>query len=1218
MRREIIVLAFTILTTPLFAQVNLQSGAPEQSFPLISYVDGKAGLSMNVNLNYSGGNGLLVNDVASNTGTGWNLDVGGFISRIQNGEPDDQMEYTVSDFSAEKDHEDAVRMLLKNYPAGFLYNPNATNGCNAGLNYYPVFTKQTVYKELNRVAADTEQDKFFFRMNGRSGVFIIGKNMQATTLGDSRVKIAFTLQDMTSQGIRTRINGFTIITEDGIKYSFSQKALTHICRYKYSYRDPAGNWAVASGNPPDDEYDISRYWGYELAADERPYIINTWYLSEIENANTGQKILFNYEDIRNELVSSLSVNHSRDLNDGPGGMPRDIRRGRDRFNRLSNPETANAYSWNDNWLSEFKAGPTSLFYSRSIAFTKRLKSIQLPNGGTINLTYSGIARADMKGDNALERLSYIINGQSARTYQFQYGYFFKNTIRPYTSGFSGYESKFARLCLLSVQKLGTGEDDATEPPYVFNYYTGSTVSADDIVPARNFLAQDHWGYFNGSISGLPMNEDHDFLGNEETQYFKTVLPRYKNPKSGLAKNGLLHKVTFPTGGSIEYKYEQIKPSVNILPASYEQLAGGVSVSQTIVFDGEDHSKDVITDFSYVNTVNQSSHWGDEAPEYYNLSWTEYNRKWLGKLTWNKAGLSYPEAGVNPQVLQTMFKMAVGFAISYSMNLAIAALPPPFNVIGQAVVVVYQLIKLIATMTGSAEFHRFTLSNKSNIQVNALPGYYSRVETKVNSSSGYNGKTVYEFTSLADYPALVPKFQWPFIQNQRLASWIYGLPKKVTVYDKNNLQVKESENLYNYIVQKKADVNNQSCKCATVNKRDIKGIEWVNNYASYNTWGQVHWMIPQPYFVYTGRTDLAASTEKSYVNGQLYYSDVSNTITDPMTLLQKGKIIYKDAGSLIIQLTYYPTDYSIPGSPMERLVQMNAIHTPIATETWLKKTGVAGMVLLDATITQYQTYTFGARVEVKPSMIWKLKTKTPVPQSTAGTHNPSVLIRNPSLFHLKSWMNYDNDGNLIEVTDEQNTTSFINDYKSRSVVASVANATASHIAYTSFEADGKGGWNFNPAFIKTTGGITGFKEFKLGFDASLNQTSTISRSGLDPAKTYVITWWTQNTEPDYVMVNGEYGENIYTQQATGRSLYKKEITGVTQVTLSGDAVIDELRLYPQGTLMSTVAYKEGVGKVTECDANNRLVYYEYDALGRLKLIRDQNRNIIKTYEYNYKR
>jgi len=39
--------------------------------------------------------------------------------------------------------------------------------------------------------------------------------------------------------------------------------------------------------------------------------------------------------------------------------------------------------------------------------------------------------------------------------------------------------------------------------------------------------------------------------------------------------------------------------------------------------------------------------------------------------------------------------------------------------------------------------------------------------------------------------------------------------------------------------------------------------------------------------------------------------------------------------------------------------------------------------------------------------------------------------------------------------------------------------------------------------------------------------------------------------------------------------------------------------------------------SQADANNRFTFYDYDSLGRLKLIKDQDGNIIKTLDYNFK-
>jgi YD repeat-containing protein len=77
-------------------------------------------------------------------------------------------------------------------------------------------------------------------------------------------------------------------------------------------------------------------------------------------------------------------------------------------------------------------------------------------------------------------------------------------------------------------------------------------------------------------------------------------------------------------------------------------------------------------------------------------------------------------------------------------------------------------------------------------------------------------------------------------------------------------------------------------------------------------------------------------------------------------------------------------------------------------------------------------------------------------------------------------------------------------------------------------------------------------------------------------------------------------------------------GTTSISLSNNTntLIDELRLYPAGSQMTTYTFNSLLGMTSQCDVNNRITYYEYDSLGRLSLMRDQDRNIVKKICYNY--
>lgn len=70
-----------------------------------------------------------------------------------------------------------------------------------------------------------------------------------------------------------------------------------------------------------------------------------------------------------------------------------------------------------------------------------------------------------------------------------------------------------------------------------------------------------------------------------------------------------------------------------------------------------------------------------------------------------------------------------------------------------------------------------------------------------------------------------------------------------------------------------------------------------------------------------------------------------------------------------------------------------------------------------------------------------------------------------------------------------------------------------------------------------------------------------------------------------------------------------------ILTEGDA-IDEVRVIPNDAQIVTYTYEPLIGITSKCDVNNHLVFYNYDAYGRLRTIKDEDGNILKLISYKY--
>jgi YD repeat-containing protein len=138
------------------------------------------------------------------------------------------------------------------------------------------------------------------------------------------------------------------------------------------------------------------------------------------------------------------------------------------------------------------------------------------------------------------------------------------------------------------------------------------------------------------------------------------------------------------------------------------------------------------------------------------------------------------------------------------------------------------------------------------------------------------------------------------------------------------------------------------------------------------------------------------------------------------------------------------------------------------------------------------------------------------------------------------------------------------------------------------------------------GATGSSEFFFeGFEQNFIGTVGASHTGnayyasnytvpftMPSPRSYLIQWW-----------NLSAGKWVFNQQSYTNGM-----------TLTGP--VDDVRVFPADALMTSYTYNPLQGKTSETDPSGKSQTYEYDGLGRLVRVRDQDNNILKQFDYEY--
>jgi len=1230
-----------------FAQVNMQTGSAVFSIPMFEWKDDKSRLFSAVALSYSSGSGLKVNDIASNVGQGWNLTAGGVITRMQAGEPDDQPAYAGA-YPSRHDQD------VTKYPAGYLYAPSTApmeNGCPAALTYYPTYGgKNVLYAAHNEIAQDRQLDRFAFQFNGKSGIFVIDTSggWHGVALGDTKMKISLQLDPtMTSQGIRTTITSFTITDVDGLIYKFTQHGLTKLLKAVFSNADGSktsnqpkiSNGGVYCQSGFDVGPTAGPTWYNQYMAN--PFIISNWYLTEIDDPFLSRKILFSY------VPRNLSNAAGTDIT----------------FNKSLNNYVVVSYKKSVTAIQEISSitFPDGHVVNFTYATVPRFDYAGQYALSTVNISYNGRSLSQYQ----LNTTYFIGNRYGTPSTPFQ-----QRIARLCLRGVKkiGVDLKEDSPPYQFDYYLGSSADDVVPAPFsyskdIWGYYNGNNSIASNsptsgtTIPVPLNVAIPYTLGFN-ALKGLCFQNDN-------------VTGTYYNAKSGYAKNGLLKQIIYPTGGSLAYQYAQNTGAFIQTPGTVLSV-GGVHVSQTSSSDGgysNGCGNPIVTKYDYVmnGAGSASSLWGLETPVnnvVSNNDWKEEHKTIhfsfsypLGTCLWHYIypGILSQYEAVNLDAFQ---KIMTALSPVLGILSVVATVNDIINVVGGATgflaiaaVVLDVISAVFSYILSCPQLTKYTPNTiYYNFDLNMaapLPAQFKRVE--ITESSGAIGKTVQQFTHGDPNDAGRDYALWStagsntaFSVKQRFAPWAYGLPRFTTVYDVNGNKIKETENVYDFTHAQEVLFDPGDCcatsywsivsyKCQVITNHSQRSDDWSNinkyNAPSSYTKTSTSDMTVDGYYTYTGRTELAKTYERIYRTTDVtqfvqtetdytYYSGMDciadNYCQKVAANYEVRQIATKQSnGDTYYKYISYPTNFNT--GALATLVQKNIYSIPVAILTWVVKSGGSTAQYLSEKVTEFTQL---SNSDIKPYRMLEQRFTSPVTSLTGYTGPTTTNYAN---YKIPQVFSYDANGNLVGQQDEGNrVVTNIYDYNDKYIVASVINANAAtdKPAYTSFESLdlSRSGWTLSgtSSYAVNVTSVTGKNAFTL-LPSGMN---SLTASALNTATAYILSFWAIGS------FTVPAGSTLLKSGPTynGYTYYEYNIpAGTSSVVFknnnAANCTIDELRLYPVNARMRTTTYDPLLGKTSECDENNRIIYYTYDNLGRKQFVQDEVHNIVKMFEYN---
>jgi YD repeat-containing protein len=1135
--------------------VSLYTGVPEINIPIYE-LKGRS-MSVPISINYHAA-GIRVGEIASWVGLGWALNAGGCISRTVQGLPD----------------EDGYLSTASNYT-----NPN--NTCGSGVISQSVW--QAVETQAVQGQTDTQMDMYNLSVLGKSyRIYINAANDSAYTMPTSNIRI-------TGNFLQNSLYTWSALLEDGTRLLFGGST---------NYVESTTNSSMGGG--------VGSF-------------ISAWYLQSITTP-TGETITFTYAST--SIVQPTHTTQSDYIQywTSGAGTSSGANQG---FTNSSATQSLNSV----NTISQLSVSTIESDLTR------------------VYFIPADTLRLDLNGGVALSEIKVLskINNKFVEDWLFNYTYSQAASGNPSTSVV--YNNN--RLKLMSLTRNPT--DGTPAQLWSFGYNPTS-------LPSQVSYAQDYWGFYNGANNNVSMLPTIPLSSSDCTIYPGGYLGPFANsltlgdftgagffrpnhdPGSNRSANQtymqaeMLNKITYPTGGYSVLNYEA-NSQQSVVPV-VANTNTGLSLSLTGTSNPYTPSQSLqftLAGPGYVNLTISSTISSGISNDFANPKVTAQITDAYGDLVINNSSGNFSQwinlfvAGTYTLTLSSNVPQSTLSGTSFSVNAAAFFSYPAsqgtqtisqllgglrinnmqqFDGVSNTPInskyYVYGAPTVISPVDPVNDF--VTTQNSVVInQSNGATNYYTKItrnaSTKyalgsiqggtvgygqVTTYYGYNGADGYTVSTFSPaIPLTAASTNFPYLPYDPY-SWRGGLLTGEQTYNASGKIIKSAYNTYQFLPA--FTISNFKCG-------------WATMYSGEGNQNIVNSGITCPCYALTNeQVQHVSSTQVAYdVNtGDSLIATTKYYYDDPLNMQPTHTVAFNSKGDSVV--TYTRTALELPAintsiplttaatTALDTMIARNIVGQPVETERYVKS------VLTYKALTNFKVQTSGLVL----------------PDNTE-LQNAGYPIETRINF-----TGYDSYGNLRQqdkINDENHN--YIYDYVSNYPIAEVINADSASIAYTSFEADGTGGWILGAGSADTTRGLTGSKSYI--------PSGGISKAGLNSANTYIVSYWTTNTASCTIAgtLSGYpvKGKSV-TINGNAWTYYEHKVTGQSTISLTGSGNIDELRLYPVAAQMTTYTYSPLIGITSQCDVDNRVTYYEYDGFQRLKDIRDQDGNVIKTLKYHY--